>query len=158
MGILFSNKCELAIKAILYLSIFDEDNKVTAKTLSNNLGIMKEYCSKVLQELVLADIISSQQGVHGGFYLNKSPDDILLIDIVKAVDGNALFENCLLGFPGCGSCEACPMHDKWGVIRTQIEEMLSSRTVAELKPKTEKKLLEMIIGDSFKVPSWGCQG
>jgi Rrf2 family transcriptional regulator, iron-sulfur cluster assembly transcription factor len=158
MGILFSNKCELAIKAILYLSVLDKDNKVSAKALSDQIGIMKEYASKVLQELVVAGLICSKQGMNGGFYLDKNLEDILLIDIVRTVDGNGLFENCILGFPGCGSCESCPVHDKWGGIRAQIEEMLATRSLAELKPKTVKKLLEMIIGEGIKVPSWGCQG
>jgi Rrf2 family transcriptional regulator, iron-sulfur cluster assembly transcription factor len=158
MGIMFSNKCELAIKAILYLSLLEKDNKISAQVLADKMGIMKPYASKVLKDLVTAGLISSQQGVHGGFYLDKNLDDILLIDIVKTIDGNGLFENCILGFPGCGTCEACPVHDIWGGIRAQIVDMLGSRSLAELKPKTVKKLLEMILGDSIKVPSWGCQG
>lgn len=158
MGILFSNKCELAIKSILYLSILNKDEKVTAKTLSKNIGILKEYSSKVLQELVVAGLICSKQGVHGGFYLDKNLEDILLIDIIRAVDGNALFETCILGFPGCGTCEPCPVHNDWGGIRAQIEKMLTNRSLAELKPQSVAKLLEMILGDDIKVPSWGCQG
>lgn len=158
MGIIFSNKCELAIKAVLYLSVLDKDNRVSVRDLSEKMGIFKDFTAKVLQQLVVAGIVSSKQGKKGGFYLARDLEDILLIEIVKAIDGNALFEKCLLGFPGCGTCVACPVHDKWGGIRGQIEEMLSTRSLAELKPTTVKKLLEMILGDCEKIPSWGCQG
>jgi len=158
MGIIFSNKCELAIKAVLYLSILDKDNRVSVKDLSEKMGIFKEFAAKVLQELVIGGIIASKKGKNGGFYLNRDLEDIFLIDIVRAMDGNNLFENCLLGFPGCGTCESCPVHDKWGGIRAEIEEMLTTRSLAELKPKTVTKLLEMILGNEIRVPSWGCQG
>ncbi len=157
MGIMFSNKCELAIKAVLYLSTLEKDSKVSAVHLSKTIRIAKAYSSKILQEMVVGGIISSKKGKTGGFYLERDLNEIYLIDLVRAVDGNDLFEKCLLGFPGCGTCEPCPVHDKWGGIRAQIEEMLTTHSVAELKPKTVKKLLQMIMGDSIKIPSWGCQ-
>jgi len=158
MGIIFSNKCELAIKSVLYLSVLDKNNRVSVRDLSEKMGIFKEFTAKVLQQLVVAGLVSSKKGKNGGFYLARDLEDIQLIEIVKAIDGNALFEKCLLGFPGCGTCAACPVHDKWGAIRGQIEEMLSTCNLASLKPTTLKKLLEMIVGDSLKIPSWGCQG
>lgn len=158
MGVIFSNKCEIAIKSILYLSILDKYNLASVKDISEKLGIFREYAAKVLQELVFHGFVESKRGKYGGFSLARELEDIKLIEIIQSIDGNDLFENCLLGFPGCGSCTDCPVHDTWGGIRNDLKKLLSSRTLGDLKPKTEKKLLEMILGDTIKIPSWGCQG
>jgi Rrf2 family protein len=143
MTVIFSKTCELGLQAVLFLSIKKEKRIFTASEVSKELKVPKEYVSKVMQILTDSGIIGSKKGKNGGFYLAKSPSNIKLIDIVEAIDGLEIFNNCVLGFPGCSNENPCPVHDKWGKLRDEAYKMLSSETLEQLKEKTLHKLVNL---------------
>jgi len=143
MTVIFSKTCELGLQAVLFLSIKKEKRIFTATEVSKELKVPKEYVSKVMQILTESGIIGSKKGKNGGFYLAKSPSQIKLIDIVEAIDGLEVFNNCVLGFPGCSSENPCPVHEKWGRLRDDAYKMLSNETLEQLKEKTLHKLVNL---------------
>ncbi|MDZ7764461.1 MAG: Rrf2 family transcriptional regulator [Melioribacteraceae bacterium] len=96
-----------------------------------------------MQILTESGIIGSKKGKNGGFYLAKSPSSIKLIEIVEAIDGLEIFNNCVLGFPGCSNENPCPVHEKWGKLRDDAYKMLSNETLEQLKEKTLHKLVNL---------------
>ena len=143
MTVIFSKKCELALQAVLYLSVKKQNVIVSAIEVSKELKVPKEFVSKVLQILTDSGIVGSKKGKNGGFYLAKRPANIKLIDIVEAIDGLEIFNKCVLGFPGCSISEPCPVHDKWGKLREDAYKMLSEETLEQLKGKTLNKILNL---------------
>lgn len=143
MTVIFSKKCELALQAVLYLSVKKQNVIVSAIEVSKELKVPKEFVSKVLQLLTDSGIVGSKKGKNGGFYLAKRPANIKLIDIVEAIDGLEIFNKCVLGFPGCSISEPCPVHDKWGKLREDAYKMLSEETLEQLKGKTLNKILNL---------------
>ena len=143
MTVIFSKKCELALQAVLYLSVKKQNVIVSAIEVSKELKVPKEFVSKVLQILTDSGIVGSKKGKNGGFYLAKRPANIKLIDIVEAIDGLEIFNKCVLGFPGCSISEPCPVHDKWGKLREDAYKMLSEETLEQLKGKTLNNILNL---------------
>lgn len=140
MSIIFSKKCEYAIQAILYLSSLDADRVVNAQDISEELKIPKEFISKILQELTFSGIIDSKKGKGGGFSLAKSPDQIKLIDLVYAIDGDGIFHQCVLGFPNCTSEAPCPVHERWSKLINETHHILSNETIDHYKDLVIKKI------------------
>jgi len=140
MTVIFSKKCELALQAVLFLSIKEKEQVFKAGEISEELKVPKEFVSKMLQILTVSGIIGSKKGKAGGFFLAKCPSEIKLIDIVMAIDGDSVFSKCVLGFPGCSSESPCPVHNKWGKLRDDAFKMLSEETLEELKEKTKNKI------------------
>jgi Rrf2 family protein len=143
MTVIFSKKCEYGMQAVLYLAAQDVGTIIPAEQISRVLKIPKEFISKILQSLRVSGIISSTKGKSGGFCLAKPSSEIKLIDVVEAIDGLETFNSCVLGFPECTPATPCPVHDAWGVLRTQALEMLTSETLDKLKEKTLKKILTL---------------
>jgi len=143
MTVIFSKKCEYGMQAVLYLAAQDVGTIITAEQISRVLKIPKEFISKILQSLRESGIISSTKGKSGGFCLAKPSSEIKLIDVVEAIDGLEMFDSCVLGFPECSPDTPCPLHDKWGILRTQALEMLTSETLDKLKDRTLKKILTL---------------
>jgi Rrf2 family protein len=143
MTVIFSKKCEYGMQAVLYLAAQKPDFAITAERISQVLKIPKEFISKILQSLRESGIISSTKGKSGGFCLAKSPAEIKLIDVVEAIDGLEMFASCVLGFPECTPDSPCPVHHKWGALRTQALEMLTSETLDKLKEQTLQKILTL---------------
>ena len=143
MTVIFSKKCELALQAVLFLSIKKDQIIFNAKEVSEELKVPKEFVSKMLQTLTESGIVGSKKGKNGGFYLARRPSQIKLIEIVEAIDGLDVFHHCVLGFPDCSSDHPCPVHDKWGKIRDDAFKMLSEETLEQLKEKTVKKITSL---------------
>jgi Rrf2 family transcriptional regulator, iron-sulfur cluster assembly transcription factor len=140
MTVIFSKKCEYGLQAVLYLATFQLGAVVSADDIARKLSIPKEFVSKILQSLTESGIIISKKGKSGGFSLARDPKKIKLLDIVAAIDGLAMFNNCVLGFPNCNPANPCPLHEKWGVLRTQTYEMLNEDTIDTFKEKTLQKV------------------
>ena len=140
MTVIFSKKCELAIQAVLFLSIKKNKLIFSAIDISEELKVPKEFVSKMLQTLTTSGIIGSKKGKNGGFYLARKSSQIKLIEIVRAIDGDKVFKSCVLGFPNCSNESPCPVHDKWGKIRDDAYKMLSEETLEQLKEKTLRKI------------------
>lgn len=140
MTVIFSKKCEYGLQAVLYLAAKAEGEVVPVEEISNKLSIPKEFVSKILQSLTESGIVGSKKGKSGGFLLAKQPHKIRLIDIVAAIDGLGIFNSCVLGFPKCSPDNPCPLHDKWGKLRTNAYNMLTDETLDQLKPRTLLKI------------------
>jgi Rrf2 family protein len=117
---------------------------VPAEKISQALKIPREFVSKILQNLRDSGLICSVKGKSGGFFLGKDPSQIKLIDIVKAIDGLSVFNDCVLGFPECTPDAPCPVHDKWGILRDQAYNMLKAETLDKLKDKTLNKIARLL--------------
>lgn len=140
MTVIFSKKCEYGLQAVLYLAAHLENEVITSDEIAKKLNIPKEFVSKILQSLTESKIISSKKGKAGGFSLAKDPKEIKLIDIVDAIDGLGVFDSCILGFPNCNVDKPCPLHDKWGELRTKAYKMLTDENLDHFKTKTLEKI------------------
>lgn len=140
MTVIFSKKCEYGLQAVLYMAAKEQGCVCPSEDIAKKLKIPKEFVSKILQSLTESGIVESKKGKSGGFLLAKHPSKIRLIDIVAAIDGLDLFDNCVLGFPDCSPDKPCPVHNKWGELRTKAYEMLDAETVDRFREKTINKI------------------
>ena len=140
MTVIFSKKCEYGLQGVLYLAAHLGDKIISSEDISKALGIPKEFISKILQSLTESGIVDSKKGKNGGFTLAKSPTKIRLIDVVAAIDGLDIFNNCVLGFPECSPDHPCPVHNHWGELRTKAYNMLTEETLDKFRDKTLKKV------------------
>jgi Rrf2 family protein len=140
MTVIFSKKCEYGLQAVLYLASQSDREVIPAEEIAYKLYIPKEFVSKILQSLTESGIVNSRKGKSGGFAIAKDPKKIKLIDIVAAIDGLSIFSSCVLGFPQCNPENPCPLHDKWGKLRSKAYSMLSDETLDHFKEKTLRKV------------------
>ena len=140
MTVIFSKKCEYGLQAVLYLATRETNEAVSSEDIAHKLSIPKEFVSKILQNLTESGIIDSKKGKSGGFFLAKKTSRIHQIDIVAAIDVLEMFNKCALGFPNCSPDKPCPLHDKWGELRTKAYDMLTTETIDHFKEKTLRKI------------------
>ena len=140
MTVLFSRKCEYALQGILYLAEYRDQGNIPADQIARDMGISRHFISKTLQSLVKDGIVLSSRGKTGGFSLAKAPESLSLLDVILIIDGNGVFESCVLGLPTCTAETQCPVHDEWAPLRERSRQMLASTTVAQFKPASIQKL------------------
>jgi Rrf2 family transcriptional regulator, iron-sulfur cluster assembly transcription factor len=140
MSVFLSRSCEYGLQAILYLSHRSSDEPIALHDISDNLNIPRHFLSKILQSLAHDGMVVSHRGIKGGFLLAKSPAEITISDLIQSIDGTALMNECILGFPGCGSENPCPVHDSWKSAKGILLDVFQKKTVKELSRSLGSKL------------------
>jgi Rrf2 family protein len=138
---MLSKSCEYGLRATLYLASRNDDGYVPISTISDELDISFAFLTKILQKLNDAGLLTSQRGPRGGVALTRDANGVTLYDVVAAIDGEGLFQECVLGLPDCGNAEPCPLHEQWVEKRNQMETMFRQATLAEL-PDVRLKALD----------------
>jgi Rrf2 family protein len=134
---MLSNSCRYGIRAIVYLaSHYPEKDNIGIKQISADLGLPTPFLAKILQQLAKNKIISSTKGPNGGFSFLKKPESITLFDIVRIIDGEGLFKNCIIHDGTCSevrkSKKSCPVHDDYSRVRNDLIVLFKGKTIGEL--------------------------
>jgi Rrf2 family protein len=85
---------EWAAHCAALLAVLPPDVAVPAATLAEFHDLPAPYLAKALQQLARAGIVSSVPGRGGGYRLARAAEEITLLDIVDAVDGNEQAFRC----------------------------------------------------------------
>lgn len=129
---LISQGAQYAISAIIAISKCEENRAVSATVLSKSLNCPTAYLSQILAKLKEPGILHSQRGMKGGVFLAKPIDQITMMDVIGAIDGDEFFQRCFMGIDGCGEVEPCPFHKFWSDERTKIQQWLEATTFSEI--------------------------
>jgi Rrf2 family protein len=112
---------------------------VLLKDISSKQEISLKYLGQLIIPLKIAGLIKSTRGSHGGYFLAKPPEDIKLSQILRAVEGNLAFTECVDSPDICYRSENCVAHDIWEDASKQFNDMLNSISLADMLKKHEKK-------------------
>ncbi len=137
---MFSKSCEYGIKAVIYIMTQSMDgNRIKVGEIAKNADLPVAFTAKLLGILVKNQIVSSQTGPNGGFYIADDRWDVLkLNEIVSAIGGNSVYEGCGLGLSHCDAENPCPMHNDFVHIRAELKHMLETTSVYHLAMKLKK--------------------
>ena len=123
---MFSRACEYAIKIMMFIATKEQEGKRTGlKEVTEAIGSPEAFTAKILQQLVKAKLLMSYKGPTGGFELIEAKE-IRLLDIVLAIDGSGILDECVLGLTVCSSSNPCPVHEQFSVIKVQLKDTLLS--------------------------------
>lgn len=131
---MFSKSCEYGIRASIYVAKQSiKERKVGQKEIAKAIDSPEAFTAKILQKLTKTNVIRSAKGPNGGFFVMVDDlDRIKLWNIVFAIDGNSLLEDCSLGLQKCNAEKPCPLHNKFVKIRAEIKEALEKTTLRSL--------------------------
>ncbi len=82
-----SKKVEYGLISLLHLATLENNAIATCRDIALNYHIPAEVLGKVLQSLAKAELIESFHGVTGGYRLRKTLPEILLGQVIEALEG-----------------------------------------------------------------------
>jgi Rrf2 family transcriptional regulator, iron-sulfur cluster assembly transcription factor len=129
---LLSRKCVYGLRAVLYVTQYSSKEYVSISRISEKLKISFHFLTKILQILTQHEIVISYRGPNGGIKLAKSAKQITILDIIRIIDGNQVFQECILGLPNCDDANPCPLHDKWRESCFSLQKYFSDTTIDDL--------------------------
>ncbi len=125
---------EYGIRATIHISHQSQKGeRVSLKAVAKAIDSPVAFTAKILQSLANSNIIASTKGPTGGYEIPKNKQaKIKLYHIVKAIDGDKIYNSCGLGLKQCNEQKPCPIHFKFIAIREDLKIMLKSTTIYEL--------------------------
>jgi len=137
---LYSKSAEYAIQAMIYLAEKNDPNPVMVGEIAKAYDIPQQFLAKIAQNLVKQRLLSAVRGRNGGLRLAKPAKEILLNQIVSAIDGPPPEEEiCVIGLDYCSDETPCPLHHQWKPIRKQIRSLLEEENLEQLARDVIKK-------------------
>lgn len=129
---LFSRPCLYAFRALTYLAVQPPGKLSGMRQIAEHEAIPNPFLGKVLLQLRRGRLLRSYRGIKGGYELALDPDSISLLTIVRCVDGNAVFDDCILEDRECTGIRRCSLHESWDAVRQQLLSFLKNKTVGDL--------------------------
>jgi Rrf2 family iron-sulfur cluster assembly transcriptional regulator len=131
-----STRGDYASRALLSLALHVEsDGPTTVRDIADRTGLPQPYLEQILLALKGAGLVRSKRGVGGGYILARSPGEINLAEIIRAVDGPISLGD--FGEPHTdGACDhegQCVLLSIWHNVGGEMRRQLEAWTLADIK-------------------------
>jgi Rrf2 family iron-sulfur cluster assembly transcriptional regulator len=129
-----SKACEYGIRSVIFIANNSVNNKrVSLGEIAESIASPAAFTAKILQKLVKNNVVQSLKGPNGGFYISiEALATLSLIDIVRSIDGEALYTSCALGLPECHEKRPCPLHNDIKKVRAGLKTLLEETSIKML--------------------------
>lgn len=105
---------------------------VSARALAEAEKVAYQFTCKILQVLHEAKLLESTMGPRGGYRLSRAPEEITMLDVIRAVQGPISVNRCMLGRDNCPRMAYCFVTDKMAELQNWMESFLKGVTLQEL--------------------------
>jgi len=147
---LYSAGVEYGIHCLLFLADDKGDSRESSvRALAELQGVPQELLAKVFTKLAKANLVVATEGVRGGFKLARPSNEISVLDIVRAIDGDkSIFEcreirgRCAVfdgSPPDWALSGTCSIHAVMLTAQKRMEEALAQQTVLDLARSVGRK-------------------
>jgi Rrf2 family protein len=126
-----TRQADYAVRAIYYLSTIGQENRASTSQIAKEQHIPPSFLAKIISQLSVAGLLHTSRGARGGVSLARDPQDITMLDVVEAIDGPILLNECVADAHGCKFDQDCPMRSMWCELQDDLVARLGGTTFAD---------------------------
>ncbi len=121
-----------AVSAMVDLAKHQGEGPITLASISERQFISLSYLEQLFRKLRENDLVISVRGPGGGYTLAKSPADITISHIMRAVNEEIQTTLCKNEEVGCHRGSRCETHNLWTALGQHIRFFLETVTVQDV--------------------------
>lgn len=131
---MFNHTYRYALRACAMIASMPPSTRILAKDLAKESDIPAQYLSKILHKLVRSGVLSSRKGIGGGFFLERDPAEVKLLEVVRPFRKrkDAVDTSCLVCGDRCLGAGACPFKRYWEEAVGRYRDLLENTTLADV--------------------------
>jgi len=135
-----TSKGRYAVMAMADLAKTRTNQPTNLSEISLRQGISISFLEQIFSKLKKNNLVYSSRGPSGGYLLSKSPNDIKLSSIIKAVDEKVKTVGCKKeSKKGCtGKTIKCITHNLWDDLEEHINSFFEKNTLSDILFKSTK--------------------
>jgi Rrf2 family protein len=130
-----TRQADYAIRAVRYLAKQGPNQRSATSTVAQEMKIPPSFLAKIISQLSIAGLLHTSRGARGGVTLARPAKEISLLDVVEAIDGPILLNECV-GDPGdCVFSDDCLVHPIWVEVQDSLVKRLRQTKFDQLASK-----------------------
>jgi Rrf2 family protein len=127
-----TRQADYAVRAMVYLAQMDPAQRASTSQIAQDKKIPPSFLAKIVSQLSVAGLLQTSRGARGGVSLAKDPSDISLLDVVEAIDGPILLNECVSDKSDCSFGSDCPMKPVWCDAQEELVTRLGNTNFANM--------------------------
>lgn len=131
MRLELTRRADYAVRAAISLSRHPE-TVVSGARLAADMQIPPRFVAQVMGDLVQAGLVVARTGRRGGYRLSRPPDEISVLAVVEAVEGDARRRTCVLRGGPCARDGVCDVHDVFSSAQDALLARLAAASLASV--------------------------
>ena len=134
-----NTKSRYAVMALADLAKFSSHKPVSLRDISLRQNISIFYLEQIFLKLKRNNILKSVRGIHGGYILNKKPNEIKIAEIFSALDEKVKTMACKKDIKkSCtGKLVKCITHNLWDELDIHINNFFENKKLSDLVNKQQ---------------------
>ena len=137
----FSTKGEYGVRLMTQLARRYGSGPASLTEIAVDECLPRAYLEQLAISLREADLVQSTRGAHGGYELTRAPEQVVMGEVLRALEGPIAPMMCVTDDPTHLTCERsgnCTVNRMWVRVRDAIAGALDSMTLADLVPSAAR--------------------
>lgn len=132
-----TRQADYAVRAVMYLAQLGPEQRAATSQIAQEQQIPPSFLAKIVSQLSVAGLLQTSRGARGGVSLARTPEEISLLEVVEAIDGPILLNECVAGNGACTFGDDCRMRPIWCDAQAELVDRLRMTTFGSiLEPET----------------------
>jgi Rrf2 family protein len=142
-----SARGDYAVRAAVALAAA-HPGTVSAQTLATEQDMPRKFLETILADLRRAGLVQSTRGVDGGYTLGRPPTEIMVGDVLRAVDGPLAAVRGLRPEQTSYAGTAVHLQELWIAVRAAVRRVLDEVSLAEVEKGRLPAHVRKLIADN----------
>ena len=138
---LYSKTAKYAVLALAEVAAREGGGLVATRQIAKATSSPYPLLAKIVNQLHRAGLVKATRGKQGGIKLSRSASEMTIKDVVVALDGPAILNDCPLFLDPCNCEKHCALHEIWKPARDAVVRFLEDTTiqaVADARARPER--------------------
>ena len=129
---------DYAVRAMIALARDERSGWLSAADIAARMQIPARFLPQVMAALARARLVDSRPGPGGGYALARPAEDIDILSIIEAVEGDGRRISCVMRGAPCGVDGFCVAHPAFAGAQDAYLDRLAATSLASLAPPSDR--------------------
>ena len=141
-----TTKSRYAVTAMLDIAAHNTGSPISLPEISHRQNISLSYLEQLFSRLKKSGLVDSIKGPGGGYKLSKDANEIVISEVIQAVDEDLETTACN-GKSNCHNNHQCISHNLWQDLGTEINNFFSEITLKQVIAKNNSDVQEIKLSE-----------
>ena len=127
-----TRQADYAVRAVLYLARLGQTERAATSQVAKEQHIPPSFLAKIISQLSIAGLLHTSRGARGGVTLARDPKEITLLEVIEAIDGPIMLNECVGENSTCTFDDNCPLRPVWCEAQSELVTHLKGTTFDQL--------------------------
>jgi Rrf2 family protein len=134
-----STKGRYGVRAMVHLAVHYGQGPLPVRKIADRMDVSAKYLDHLMTALRMAGLIRSIRKAQGGYLLAKSPKEIRLSEVIRALEGSVAPVDCVDDAGACRQADFCTARDLWKKMQEAMDNVLESINLDDMAQNQKMK-------------------